>query len=76
MFNYSSHWKWHWFLDGGLLITESKKTGDYHEEMNGKVFQEWFKKILPNLEPESVTVMDNTLHHSTRLSHWLNISWH
>jgi hypothetical protein len=43
-------------------------TGDYHELMNGEVFQEWVEKMLPRLEPGCRTVTDNAPYHSIRLS--------
>lgn len=47
------------FLPGGLLCFESKKnSSDYHDEMNGACFQEWFESILPRLEPNSIIVLD------------------
>lgn len=46
------------FLPGGLLCFESKKnSSDYHDEMNGACFQEWFESILPRLEPNSIIVL-------------------
>lgn len=55
------------FLDGGLLIFESKKnSADYHDEINGDKFHEWFESILPRLDPNSVIVMDNAPFHSVR----------
>jgi transposase len=39
-----------------------RKPGDYHEEMNSTVFEEWFKKVLPTLEESSIIVMDNAYH--------------
>lgn len=39
------------FVDGGLLTFESKKgSDDYHEEMNGDVFFEWLKGVIPLLK--------------------------
>lgn len=40
------------FVSGGFLCFESKKsrkkyTKDYHDEMNGDIFLEWFKNVLP-----------------------------
>lgn len=36
------------FLPGGLLCFESKKNdAEYHDEMNGDNFKEWFEGILP-----------------------------
>lgn len=50
------------FLPGGLLCYESKKnSSDYHDEMNGACFQEWFESVLPRLEPNSIIVIDNYL---------------
>ncbi|XP_060881664.1 uncharacterized protein LOC132953146 [Metopolophium dirhodum] len=53
------------FLPGGLLCFVSKKnTGDYHDEMNGANFKEWFESIIPVLDPNSIIVMDNAPYHS------------
>ncbi|XP_025194218.1 uncharacterized protein LOC112593854 [Melanaphis sacchari] len=39
------------FVPKGLLSFESKKnTLDYHDEMNGDTFYDWFIKILPSLK--------------------------
>lgn len=54
------------FLDGGLNVFESRKTGDYHEDMNADVFERWFSSILNLVEPDSVIVMDNAPYHSRR----------
>ena len=58
------------FLPGALLSFESK-TGsqDYHEEMNGEVFLEWFRtQFLPNIPPQSCIVMDNASYHNVYVS--------
>jgi hypothetical protein len=36
------------------LFIKKKKTGDYHEEMNAAVFENWFSDILPRLEEDAV----------------------
>jgi len=55
------------FLPGGLLCFISKKnTADYHDEMNGDNFQEWFESILPRLDQNSVIVLDNAPYHSVK----------
>jgi len=55
------------FLEGGFLCFTSKKnSSDYHEEVNGDNFHEWFESIIPRLEPNSVIVMDNAPYHSVR----------
>uniref|UniRef100_A0A6P7H9D5 Uncharacterized protein LOC114349023 n=1 Tax=Diabrotica virgifera virgifera TaxID=50390 RepID=A0A6P7H9D5_DIAVI len=63
------------FLDDGLLLFESRKTGDYHEEMTFEVFEQWFKRILPKLEPGSGVVMDNASYHSRRLEQLPTTAW-
>jgi hypothetical protein len=55
------------FLENGLLLFESKKTGDYHEEMNAAIFENWFSDILPRLEEDAVVVMNNAPYHSRNL---------
>lgn len=56
------------FVEGGLLDFESKKnTSDYHDEMNGQTFFDWFVRILPLLEENAVIVMDNAPYHSMKL---------
>ena len=54
------------FVEDGLLCFESKKTGDYHEEMTGEVFEHWFSNILGRLDEHSVIVMDNASYHSRK----------
>lgn len=54
------------FVEGGLLLFESKSTKDYHEEMDGEKFLNWFINIIPKLEPGSVVVMDNAPYHSVK----------
>jgi hypothetical protein len=55
------------FLEGGLLCFNSKKNSlDYHDEMNGDNFHEWFESIIPRLESNSVIVMDNAPYHSVK----------
>lgn len=63
------------FVDGALYVFESKKTGDYHEDMNSEVFEGWFKRILEKLPKESVVVMDNASYHSRRLERLPTTSW-
>ena len=55
------------FVDGGLLVFKGTKTTDYHEEMNAKVFEEWFQKVLQLLPDNAVIVMDNASYHSRKV---------
>ena len=63
------------FLEGGELIFESRKGGDYHDEMSGEVFQNWFEGILPKLPRNSVIIMDNASYHSVKAETVPNTSW-
>lgn len=54
------------FVPDGLLCFESKKTTDYHEEMDGNTFYNWMTNILPRLKENSVIVMDNAPYHSVK----------
>lgn len=57
------------FIPDALDLFRSKKTGDYHEEMNHEHFIEWFEyKLLATLEEPSVIVMDNAPYHSKIVS--------
>lgn len=52
------------FMPGAKLVFLSKGSGDYHHEMNGDVFKEWFVDMLLSLEEGCVVVMDNASYHS------------
>ncbi len=56
------------FIPNGLLLFQAKKgTGDYHQEMDGPRFTEWFvDQLLPNIDANSVIIMDNASYHSVR----------
>ncbi|KAJ8912682.1 hypothetical protein NQ315_011042 [Exocentrus adspersus] len=41
-------------LNGGMLLFESKNTGDYHEDMNANVFEEYFSQMLDLIPPGSL----------------------
>ena len=45
------------------------KTGDYHDEMNFKNYEKWLKeKLIPNLPPKSVLVIDNAPYHNKQIN--------
>ena len=56
------------FIPSALLLcgkSIKKAMADYHEDMNGNVFERWFEeRLLPNLPPRSVIIMDNAKYHS------------
>ncbi|XP_026333416.1 uncharacterized protein LOC113240350 [Hyposmocoma kahamanoa] len=47
------------FVKGSLMAFASKTTGDYHEEMHGEKFTEWFTSMLCSLPEPSIIIMDN-----------------
>ncbi|CAI6346881.1 unnamed protein product [Macrosiphum euphorbiae] len=64
------------FVPGGLLCFESKtNSSDYHDEMNGSTFFEWFVKMLPLLKENAVIVMDNAAYHSVKKDRIPVMSW-
>ncbi|XP_075742299.1 uncharacterized protein LOC142796043 [Rhipicephalus microplus] len=58
------------FIEGAADYFRAKKGGsaDYHSEMDSRYFEEWFTdKLLPNIPPYSVIVMDKAPYHSVAL---------
>ena len=55
------------FINDCLLAFPSKKTSDYHEEMDGERFTKWFEHLLISLEEPSTIVMDNAPYHSMQV---------
>lgn len=57
------------FVNGAGLIFEGKKKNkdkeDYHTEMNGKAFKQWWtQQLLPNVPNNAVIVVDNAKYHN------------
>ncbi|XP_008181501.1 uncharacterized protein LOC103307625 [Acyrthosiphon pisum] len=64
------------FVPGGLLSIESKKnTLDYHDELNGDTFYDWFIKILPSLKENAIIVIDNTSYNSVKKYPFPTMAW-
>lgn len=55
------------FVQDALLAFKSHKSGDYHEEMNAEVYEEWFKNMLLSLEEPSTIFIDNAPYHSRQI---------
>ena len=54
-----------WVPNAKVVFKSTRKTGDYHGQMNGELFQKWFTdKLLPNLPDKSLIVMDNASYHN------------
>lgn len=57
------------FVPSAMMMFQSKKTVDYHEEKNAERFKDWFiAHLLPNVSPGSVFVTDNEPYHSVQLN--------
>ena len=57
-----------WVPNAKLVFKSTKKTGDYHGQMNNELFEKWFEEMLiPNIPKNSIIVMDNASYHN-RLS--------
>lgn len=42
------------------VFQASRKTGDYHGQMNVQLFQKWFSEsLIPNIPQNSLIIMDN-----------------
>lgn len=54
------------FVKDALLFFRSKGSNDdYHGEMNTETFTKWVEeKLIPNLEPNSVVIIDNASYHN------------
>lgn len=63
------------FVKDASLIFQSKSKGDYHQEMNGDVFLNHFRQVLPKLNENAVIVIDNAPYHSTKVEKLPTSSW-
>ena len=57
------------FVPGAFTSWKSNcSTGDYHNEMNFENYKKWMQeKLIPNLPPRSVLVIDNAPYHNKQL---------
>lgn len=66
------------FVQNALLLSAKNIkncSADYHEDMTAGLFEKWFREqLLPNIEPNSVIVMDNASYHSRHLTKIPNTS--
>ena len=54
-----------WIPNAKLVFRSTKRTGDYHGQMNKELFFRWFtEKLLPNIPDNSLIVMDNAAYHN------------
>ncbi len=59
-----------WVPGAKLVFKSTKKTGDYHGQMNWDLFRKWFTEmLLPNIPKGSIIVMDNAPYHNILSEH-------
>lgn len=58
------------FIDGAELLYKCKsKQDDYHDEMDKENFLKWLnERLLPNLPPNGIVIMDNAPYHSKQIN--------
>ena len=75
-----------WVPGAKIVFKSTRKTGDYHGQMNEELFQKWFiDRLAPNIPCNSLIIMDNASYHNvltdysaptpacskTRIRNWL-----
>ena len=56
-----------WVPNCEEIFVGKRKTGDYHDEMNGEHFEEWWTtKLLPNIPANAVIIMDKAPYHTVK----------
>jgi len=54
-----------WIPGAKVTFKSTRKTGDYHGQMNQTMFTKWFEeKLLPNIPVRSLIIMDNAAYHN------------
>ena len=54
-----------WVPGARLTFKSSRRTGDYHGQVNHELFMKWFREqLLPNIPKRSIIVMDNASYHN------------
>ena len=59
-----------WIPATKLVFKSTRKTGDYHGQMNWELFKKWFTEmLLPNIPENSIIIMDNAPYHNILSEH-------
>lgn len=54
-----------WVENAKVIFKSTRKTGDYHGQMNFYLFKKWFvDQLLPNIPAQSIIIMDNAPYHN------------
>lgn len=55
-----------WVPGAKLVFKSTRKTGDYHGQMDSDLFKKWFVEMLiPGIPKNSLIIMDNASYHNT-----------
>lgn len=59
-----------WIPEAKLVFKSTRRTGDYHGQMNLDLFKKWFSEmLLPNIPENSLIIMDNAPYHNVVAEH-------
>ena len=59
-----------WVPEAKVVFKSTRKTGDYHGQMNWDLFKKWFTDmLLPNIPEHSLIIMDNASYHNILSEH-------
>jgi len=59
-----------WIPGAKLTFKSTRKTGDYHGQMNQELFTKWFtQQLLPNIPDKALIIMDNASYHNVLSEH-------
>src|SRR5262245_64946632 len=59
-----------WIPTAKLVFKSTRKTGDYHGQMNHELLSQWFREpLLPNIPKHSLIIMDNAPSHNVLSPH-------
>ena len=59
-----------WVSGAKLVFKSTRKTGDYHGQMNWELFRKWFTEmLLPHIPDQSLIIMDNAPYHNILSEH-------
>ena len=59
-----------WVPGAKRVFKSTRKTGDYHGQMNWDLFKKWFMEmLLPNIPEHSLIIMDNAPYHKILSEH-------
>lgn len=54
-----------WVKNAKVVFKSSRKTGDYHGQMDFDIFLKWFSEnLIPNIADNSIIVLDNASYHN------------